>query len=161
MTTDVTTQAYLSDDQLKAISTFDDALAIAIAAGPLESIADYGTGFVLLKEKDTLVGVPFIVLEWQERIGDREAGFVSVLLVTKAGDKFIINDGSTGIADQLRKVTAERRAAGLNNESAFLACQGGLTRSDYYRHAETGEIARVRPADGDTKWEPARTYYLA
>lgn len=160
--TAIATTAHFTDDQLASIKNYDDALAIFAAAGEAESIADYGNGFSILKDKATLVNVPFVVLEWMEREGDfGEAGFVSALIVTKNGDKYVLNDGSTGIADQLRQVTRKRESEGRANASAFLQVSGGLTRSDYFRHETTGEISRTRPENGGKSWVPATTFYLA
>lgn len=159
----IATQAYFTDEMLASIKSFDDALAIAAAAGELESISDYGNGFSVLKDKGTLVGVPFVILEWQEREGDfADSGFMSALVVTKGGEKWVVNDGSTGIADQLREVTRRRESEGRNNPRAFLSVPGGLTRSDYFRNETTGDIARTRP-EGAPKgeWIPATTFYLA
>lgn len=168
--TDVVAFSALTNNELAGITSFNDALALlnarlAEVGGVIESIADYGTGFSLLKDKGELLGKPFIVLAWFFREGEYgDGGFVSAEIVTEDGRKLVINDGSTGIRDQLVGVTERRRSTGLANETVGLAVPGGLTKSDYFRHEGTGEIARAIPEGGKKGkdgWLPASTYYLA
>lgn len=146
------------DRDLRAIEDWNSVLTLfqdrEIAA---EEIGIYGTGFKVLSraEKDRLCGVPFMLLEWRFNKGDyrredengnaQTALFVSAMLVTKAGEKYIINDGGTGVCQQLVRVTDERRATGHPRPQVGLFVPDGLTRSDY-----TGP-------NGD----PATTYYLS
>ena len=149
-----TPQAY-DDETLSAIQGYAEARALALAdsvSGELESFADYGNGFTVLPsdEKARLVKVPFIVLAWAFHTGDNGA-FVSATIVTKTGEKLILNDGSTGIRDQLAKVTDKRTARGLDAVKATsgLDVPGGLRRSDYKYRDDRGEEKN------------ATTYYLA
>lgn len=174
---DVTLSASISDDQLKAITSFADALKFATAevaakGGVIESINDYGTGFAVLPtaQKDKLLGVPLLILEWFHREGDyvsedangERVGFVSAVVVDENDRRFIVNDGSTGIAKQLREVTADRREKGHPYPTAFLAAPGGLSKSEYLRNKNSGEIARRVPEGAKASdWEPGTTYYLA
>lgn len=98
-----------------------------------ESMSDYGTGFSIAKEKGQLVGVPFMIIEWRFNDSDISEGasFVSAAIVTKNGDKLILNDGGTGIHDQLRLVTKVRNDNGHATPQAGLLVREGLTRSDY------------------------------
>jgi hypothetical protein len=140
-------QAGFGNDVLAAIDGFESALAALDTAGfSYESISDYGTGFRVI-EKDKVIGVPFIVMEWRFNEGDF-GEFCSAAIVTKNGDKFVINDGSTGIRLQLQMVTAARIAQGKVNPQAGLMVPNGLTVSSY----ET-EI--------DGKMTKARTFYLS
>jgi hypothetical protein len=111
-------------------------------AGDIVSAAEYGTGFEVLDKdaKGQLVGVPFIVLDWTLNEGDF-GEFVSLRLVTQDNRKLIVNDGSTGIAKQIREIAevGEQRA---------LYVKKGLRRSDYEYTAK----------DGSKK--PATTFYL-
>ena len=150
-----------NDEALAGISTFVDAAELMKAAGiPVESITDYGTGFKLVTDNATLVGVGLLILQWKFNEGKfGEAGFVSVEAVTKHNEKVIFNDGSTGIRDQLRTVTAQRQAKDHSHPQAGLVVEGGLTASEYFFNDKSGEISRV-PMTGDD-WKPAKTYYLA
>lgn len=131
---------------LRGIANFADALALA---GPVESVTEYlGTGFRVLptSEKSTLVGVPFLILEWHFSEGD-QGEFVSILAVTRNDEKVIINDGSTGIKDQMHQL----------GDSRPLAVPGGLRSSTFYYNSTTKETSN-RPREG---FSPATTYYLA
>lgn len=102
----------------------------------------FGSGFTLLKEKDQLVSKPFIIVEWRFSLGDH-GEFVSALVMTNSGDKFVINDGSTGIYAQLRSITDE------TGKTHAHVVRNGLVRSDYEYVDNNGEK------------HPATTYYLA
>jgi hypothetical protein len=141
----------LTDAALSDIKSFDDALRIMQEAGVVaDSMSDYGTGFALLKDKERLVSLPFIIVEWRFNNSDlNEAGFASFACITKHGDKYVVNDGSTGIADQLRSVTQRRIAAGHKTPQNGLLVPAGLT------------VSRYDFTDADGKQKPATTYYLS
>lgn len=96
------------------------------------------------RAKDRLVGVPFIVVSWtfnhSEKFG---ADFVSMLVVTQSSEKFIVNDGSTGICAQLQVASAKKGITG------GLACPKGLRASDY-------DLPEPLPVGN----KAGRTYYL-
>jgi hypothetical protein len=145
----------LTDDALHDITDFDSAMRVFADAGVIaESISDYGTGFTVV-EKDRLVGVPFIIAEWRFNSGSYkdENGdsrqFVSAACVTKSGDKWVINDGGTGIAEQLATVTRRRLAKGHATPQNGLLVPAGLTVSHYEREDEKGIM------------QPAKTFYLS
>lgn len=131
------------DDTLRSIRSFDDALAAARAVdGDILDVADseLSTGFAVLDTngKARLVGVPFIVLDWRFANGEK-GEFVSLSIVTKHNEKLIVNDGSTGIRDQMKRLGQPRT----------LGVRHGLRVSEYdYTDQATGEISR------------AKTYYL-
>lgn len=81
-------------------------------------------------DKATLVGVPFFLLSWQFREGDN-GEFVSAVIAFQDGSKAVVNDGSTGIRDQLKGLTADRIAAGHPTPQALRMVSKGLRRSDY------------------------------
>lgn len=115
-----------------------------------EDMSDYGTGFAILKNKDTLVEVPFFILEWRFNESEfSDVDFVSAMVMTKNGDKFVLNDGSTGIATQLATVTAIRKDNGHSHPQAGLMVKNGLRKSVY------------QYVDNDGKPRPATTYYLS
>lgn len=140
----------LSDDTLRDVRSFEDAFA-ALKGIDVENVSDFGTGFAVLptNEKNRLVGVPFVILEWRFSKGDN-GHFVSCALVTKGNEKLILNDGSTGIRDQLVKITRARLANGRKEPQKGLLVEHGLSESRYtYTDTTTGEQ------------RPAVTYYLA
>lgn len=157
------------DSQLAAIDSFEAAVALANAYAEsvggvvVESASDYGTGFKVVEDKASLVGVDLLILQWNFHEGDYGTDpFVAAEAVTKNGDKVVIVDGGTGIRAQLQQVTATRVAKNAPNAQALLKVEGGLTRSDYWRNTDTGDKANRVP-DGAKKgeWEPATTYYLS
>lgn len=136
-----------SDDQLRDIKTLDD-LAVALSGREDVKVFDaseFGNGYeVLDKEgKDKLIGVYFAIMDWRFNDGD-QGEFVSVTVLTEKGDRYVINDGSTGICEQLREI---QKAAG---GTAVIRVKKGLRVS---RYTYTDEK--------DGKEKPAATYYLS
>jgi hypothetical protein len=112
------------DDALASISDLDGALKLLNAQGiGVTEVRDLGSGFVVVDNKDQLVGKDMIILGGQFNSGDMGV-FVSLYIVTEDGGKWIVNDGGTGICEQARKYAEKGRLAGLR-------CRKGLTRSDY------------------------------
>lgn len=142
-----------TDGILATMGSYEDALRVFESNGiQLESMDDYGTGFKVLADKASLVSVPFLIIEWRvtesktySNTDGTPAKFVSAMVVTKHGEKFIVNDGSTGICAQLIAVQETREAKGHANPQVGLLCPAGLTRSEY------------KNADG----QPGVTYYLS
>lgn len=141
-----------SDEELLAVQSFDDALALAAQYYGEENLvrADetIGNGFRLLANKDTLIDVPLILLAWRFNPGQYQDQFVSMMVVTKDGRKFVVNDGGSGICQQLATYTnATGRHGGM-------LVANGFTRSDY-------EVDLPDPKDPNTLVPtPAHTYYL-
>lgn len=143
------------NDILANIADFDSAQKMFESAGvAVENFEDYGTGFKILDDKNRLVHVPLFLVEWRFNEGKYGDSFVSIAAVSKHGDKFIINDGSTGIRDQLRLVTQQRIAKKHPTPQAGLLVNDGLRRSDY-------EVDLPDPKTGELKPTPASTFYLA
>jgi len=141
-----------SDEQLQAIGGIDDALAL-FDGEALDSFADYGTGFRIVRDKRQLVDVPFVILEWRFTSGDM-GGFVSFAAVTQSNDKVIVNDGSTGIREQLERVTMTRQKRGHNMPQHWLRVMGGLRMSEY-------EVDVPDERTGIVTKRKAATFYLA
>jgi hypothetical protein len=122
-----------SREALAEIDSFDAALAMATEQyGPVVDAADVlGDGFALLESnsKPILEGIPLILMEWNFRDGDFGKPFVSVRVVAKHPNgtmgRYIVNDGSTGIAEQLAEYTKKYGRYG------GLIVSKGLLRSDY------------------------------
>lgn len=155
-TTDIVVdqRSMFTDEELAQLGSFDDVLAAAKARETvIDSANDYGTGFRVLDSKDKakLIGEAFILIEWRFNDGKFPGGFVSALLMTKAGEKVVLNDGSTGVRDQLNMVTSQRLTRGTHtqaNAQGFLAVPDGLRVSRYEYTADDGTTA------------PAETFYL-
>lgn len=138
----------LSDAELRQMDSFDDVMRMAeeIGATVLDSSDYVGSGAELLSEKERLVGIAFVITQWRFNASTDFEGawFVSANIVTKHGEKLVLNDGSMGgIRDQLHAIT---QSTGQMN---FLAVKNGLVVSEY----------EVIGDDGKTK--KAKSYYLS
>lgn len=142
---DVAKPEQYSTEELAKISSFEEALNLVTSkvgeSGVLVADQEIGDGFKLLDNKDNLLGVEMLLVSWDFHNGDH-GEFVSAKVVTRAGDKYIVNDGSSGIRDQLQGLTSSKGSYGP------LFCRKGLRRSDYEYTNEDG------------KKTPAKTYYL-
>lgn len=160
-----TTETF-TDKELRSVGSFDDALAlIQREYGDVVSVTEHlGNGFALLQrdQKAKLVDVPFLILHIRFSEGDySDDGFVTMAVVTGKGERFILNDGSTGIRDQLFELVA-------NNPGRYGGYQvpGGLRVSVYDTCFGCGkprpDAQEVCAGCGDTstKRAPGETYYL-
>ena len=101
-----------------------------------------------LVDKATLVGKPFIIYSFTLRDGDFGRPYVSVNAVLEGSSpgapvsRVVFNDGSTGIAAQLKEMAAQGIMGGIRVTK-------GLRVSEY----------EFTGSDGITK--PAKTYYLS
>jgi hypothetical protein len=143
----------LTDVELQSINTFDDALALMkelYGEGGLVSADQVmGNGFRILQgaEKDRLIDTPMMFLKWTLNPGKFGEEFVSALIVTLEGDKYIINDSGAGICKQLSELSAIGKSGGL-------VVHHGLRRSDY----ENPAIQDGTWVAGE--WRSASTYYV-
>lgn len=140
-----------SEDVLRNIDSFD--AVIAMTGGTGTNIADVlGTGFVVLDEKSHpqgkghLVGTEFLIVKYGRHASETIVGkeFTSLHIVTKeGGEKWIVNDGSTGIHEQCVTLKAELGTI------CPLYVPRGLRVSEYdYTDEKTGAVSK------------AKTYYL-
>ncbi len=111
-----------------------DNLADARAAlGVVVNVSELlGDGSEFLKDKNVLVGSPFLILDW--RFIDDEAKkehYVNVLIMGANGDKARFNDGGTGVYAQLKQIQEECGKVGLE-------VKGGLRKSDYVNEHGAG-----------------------
>lgn len=100
-------------------------------------------------DKDTLIGVPFMICDvrvsWSTKFDNP---FVNILALTKENEKVVINDGSTGIMEQmLHMLNKSKRKAGI-------MCENGLRKSEY-------EVEVYDAFKDETKTIQAATYYIA
>lgn len=138
--------AAFSDADLAMITDFQSAIDKMNELNIVpESMSDYGTGFEIAKDKSNLVGVPFLILDWRFNKSDHsdERPFVSAAIVTKDGRKLILNDGGTGICEQLTNVTAQREAKNHPTPQSGLIVKDGLTRSDYSYVNDNGKTSQA------------------
>lgn len=112
----------------------------------------------IVDNKDSLIDVSFLILSWKFNPGDYGNEFVSAEIMLRDGSRFVLNDGGTGIAKQLRDLSDYRTEHGHPTPFAGRMISGGLRKSSFWFHAASGQTATKRP-EGEG-WAPASTYYL-
>lgn len=167
--TDVVLSVKYDTADLRNISSFQDAieLAGAVFGGLEEAGTVLGDGFTLLKTdgaKARLVGKPMLLLEWSFYPGEFGEDFAALRIVAQEDNgtisKYIVNDGSTGIAKTLREYTANTgRSGGLLvrngfRESSYLYCEDCGTAKDITDAHKSFEGYK------DHKVGRATTYYI-
>lgn len=157
------------NDTLRELQTLDDVKAFLESQGMefVDAAKALGTGWIRPADdevaKRDLCGVPLGIALWTVQPGDFfrpdprtgelvRSNFVSMFIITATGQRYIINDGSTGVARELEAYT---RRTGKT---------GGLWLDQGFRESPYGiDPATKRPVprgyDGPT--EPASTFYLA
>jgi hypothetical protein len=99
----------------------------------------------ILENKEALAGVPLVIVAWEFHDGSM-GNFVSMYVLTKDERRFIVNDGSTGIHDQLKTLTDEQ---GVNS---MLVCEKGFRVSRYQvENPKTGAMLDAETWYIDTK----------
>lgn len=144
MSTSTVATRSLTADELRTVGSMTDFAKLASDKGiDVANAADVlGDGFTLYStaDKSKLVGVPFVICDYHFTNGDN-GEFVSVRLITNKDEKIIINDGSTGIRDQLKALYT----AGVN----AMYVPTGLRVSEYEYEDEKGNKSK------------AKTFYLS
>jgi hypothetical protein len=134
-------------ENLRAIRSFDDLQALVESRPDIvvANASDFGTGFSILdtKDKASLVGEYLAILDWRFNNGDQGEFVSAEVLVRNGNRKFVLNDGSTGICQQLKDI---QHANG--GETCLLIVPRGLRVSEY-DYVDAG---------GNTS--KARTYYI-
>lgn len=151
------------DEELRGITTFEDAfrLATEVYGDVTDVTQELGNGFTLITDKAPLINNPFIIISTNFNEGDF-GEFVSIAAVTKDHKKYIFNDGSTGVRNQLFEL-----ARTLKRTGGFYA-PTGLSASEYDTCANK-DCLRARPnavktcmhcGDTSEKRGTATTYFL-
>jgi hypothetical protein len=160
----VVTDAFMRNLGTISGNAFDDAMALAeqLTGESVKSFADeMGNGFAILDkdQKARLIGLKCVFLKWKFTDGDF-GRFVNVAVITQDGAKYILNDGSTGICEQLWDYTQ------TTGKDAFRLAPRGLRDSNY---ATCGNCGKPRDSredecttchDTDTKRGTGTTYYI-
>lgn len=139
------TTSVVPDSVLRGIESFEDAMAFIEqeygAAVDISREIGNGFGLVASDRKSQLCGKGFVLTHW--RFSKGSFGFFTTLFgVTTDGVKFITNDGSSGIRDQLVEFSSRTGRFG------GMLVPRGLRVSEY--EYETDEGVKI----------PASTYYL-
>lgn len=118
-----------TDEQYRNVESFQDALNLVQSSmGAAIDASDLGNGFALLAtdQKQQLVGVPFIIMDYTFNPSSKSKNgeFATAHVVTETGNKYILNDGSTGIYQQLKNLAQTGKVTGV-------LCKHGLRKSEY------------------------------
>jgi len=136
---------------LRAITSMDEAIALVeqtLGSEIVDAADEIGNGFTVLRkdQKHLLIDVPFLIMTIDFQDGDfvdEETGitgsFLTLMLITEDGRKYILNDGGTGIFRQVEDW------ANTSGKAGGMLVRNGLRESKY-------EANDVRPA--------GVTYYL-
>lgn len=155
----------IDDDTLAAIGSIEDGMiaTMDVFGEPSTSIDEVlGTGFEILnkEDKDRLLGVHFFVMTFNTDIDGDTGKYASMSVVTNGGEKFVVNDGSTGIREQLIKYRDK------TGRSGNFHVRHGL-RVSRYRWCDVGHEQAVFnertdkcPQCANTDWQKGATYYL-
>lgn len=138
------------EPMLDEVETFDAAMEAIAAAGLAVHKVN---SFDLIEDNNELVGREFLILSWRFNADGNFGPFVSVMAIDRNNNKFVFNDGGTGVRLQL---------AELEDKGIFgrVHCVKGLRRSDFRFDEKTGNVMkRSDPNYGAGK--PATTYYLS
>jgi len=144
--TELSTRSPFTTEELKALSSWEESAKL-VQSKQLEIIDTHevlGDGFDLVPTADKikLVGVKFVILDWIYSQG-AQGEFATMRIITEHNDKLIVNDGSTGIRDQLHNFDGMRG-------KGVIYCPNGLRVSEYdYTDEKTGKTSK------------ARTFYLS
>lgn len=148
---EVAKQGTFDTDRLHEIQGFQDAVkAIEAEFGSVvDASNEIGDGFPILDNKNRLIDVPFLIMDWDYFDGSFGNTVLTMRVVTDTGQKWRVNDGSTGIQQQLaRYETRTHRKGGM-------LVKGGLRSSTY------PTVKGVPTHEGDPEADGASTtFYL-
>lgn len=119
----------------------------------LDGSEEFGDGFVLLEDKDSLVKVPFLITEFQFNPGEFGGDYIALRVIRfDNNERYVIIDGSTGIKEQVARYIAHATGGQYKVGQTYvqpILCKSGLRRSDYDYTDEKGKVT------------PASTFYIA
>lgn len=142
---------------LPDFQTLQEAVSYFNANEGVVDIADFlGDGFTLIRDKEQLVNIPFLILDWNW-INDPATArtYASVRVITSDNRRLRFNDGSTGIARQLENLETQGIKTGVR-------VSGGIAKSEYLIDRETRKVVTQDYAENnDIVTERAVTYFLA
>jgi hypothetical protein len=139
--------------------SFEQLLEQLNVEGELMDVAELGEGYHLLQGtagKDKLVDVPFVIIKYKIQTGWKFGDGVTLQVRTgvpvaiegRTYNKFIVNDGGSGIARQMFEHNESK------DKGKAILCRRGLSRSDYERKDENGDPiidpVTMKPATGTT-----------
>lgn len=145
----------LTDAELNNLATVEDAIK-ALGVSDLEALTWDDSPWTVLEDKAKLIGKKFLAVQWKFHESKEYVGseYVSVYVITSDSIDgkfhFIVNDGSTGICQQLRNLTDTRTDKGHPTPSSGALVKNGLKLSEYDRVDAKGTVIGK-----------GKTYYLS
>lgn len=142
----------LAGNELHGIETYADAVQYLLHNDVIsvdQATELHGFGLLPGRDKEKLVGVPFMIIEYEFRVGRDNSNFVECAIVTTRDERHLMRDSSKGIYVQLKSLYDERLAANHPHPTLFYNVRKGLTYQDYNYIAASGESTK------------SRTYYLS
>lgn len=151
-------------DVIKDITSWEDAQAYFAQEEIEVSVGlEVSDGFERYGEEDkpSLVGTPFIILDWRRLSGDMGM-FATVRVLTRDGKRIRFSDGSSGVYQQLLQIEIEREKKGHKALSQGVLVRKGLRASEYYVYKDSREVIPKDLVDTVPKEQKlkANTYYL-
>lgn len=166
----VVVSTVFSKEELGLIDSFDAAMDLVTRTfGDVLAAHEQpllGDGFRVAddSDKESLIGVPLLLLDWQFKASDfgQDQDWVLIHAVQRGTNgeaiKWLLSDGGTGIAHDLQEWTKKTGRAG------GLGVKNGLRKSDYFIDPDTKKTltkAQVREyMVTGKKTAPATTFYL-
>lgn len=147
----------LSEDVVTNFDSFEQALSFFQNRTGVVNVGDVaGDGYVLTRDKEVLLNIPLLLIDWKElEDPETQRRYASMRIITSDGRKFRINDGSTGIFQQLKQIRDKY------NLTTGIAVPKGFFKSEYFIDDETRKIIPPDKVDGWSKPKSkAATYYL-
>lgn len=127
------------ESTLRDLTSMSDVLALTKDRIP--NIAEVlGNGFEILDNKMRLVDVEFVIVRYGEHKSDKgsKGTFATIHVITSNGNKYVVNDGSTGIQEQLKEIKEE------HGRVAPLYVPRGLRVSEYDYTDEKGNTSKAQ-----------------
>jgi hypothetical protein len=90
-------------------------------------------GFVKVYDKMTLVGKPFLVIDWEENLG--ESYWYADVHIVMNNRALYFTDGSTGVYEQLKKLRDDKGV------TTMIDCPKGLRVSKYRNPVDPERIS--------------------
>lgn len=124
-----------------AATSFADLMKVVDPADVKDAAEALGNGFTVAsqKDKDSLVNVPFVIIDWRINPNGRFGSFATLFIKTVDNRNLILNDGGSGIPDQLEELKA-------NNFTGIIQCRHGLSVATYpafeYQYDNDGNAVR-------------------
>lgn len=148
----------VSEAELPDFGSFDEALNHFVNGVGVVAIGDVaGDGYTLTKDKESLVNVPFLIVDWNTVTDpSTQRDYATIRLITQDNRKIRINDGSTGIFKQLQEIR-ER-----HNLTRGIGVPKGLFTSEYWicDDRSSDKFGMVVNPDYEGPKRQATTYYL-